>query len=102
MRIQIASDLHPEMRHRSLPGYNPALPAPADLLVLAGDIASPSRRGRRVYAGARAGRTRESFAWLQEQLVTPFNGRTVVVTHHGVAPPPVHPRYGNGPVNAAF
>jgi predicted phosphodiesterase len=45
---------------------------------------------------------KRSFAWLQEQLVTPFDGRTVVVTHHGVAPLSIHPRYGNDPVNAAF
>jgi predicted phosphodiesterase len=43
-----------------------------------------------------------SFAWLHEQLVTPFDGRTVVVTHHGVASLSIHPRYGNDPVNAAF
>jgi predicted phosphodiesterase len=43
-----------------------------------------------------------SFAWLHEQRVTPFDGRTVVVTHHGVAPLSIHPRYGNDPVNAAF
>ncbi|WP_031358300.1 metallophosphoesterase [Caballeronia sordidicola] len=44
----------------------------------------------------------KSFAWLQEQLVTPFDGRTVVVTHHGVAPASVHPRYRDDPVNAGF
>ena len=41
MRIQIASDLHLEMLHRSFPGYNPVKPSSsADVLVLAGDIAS--------------------------------------------------------------
>jgi len=44
----------------------------------------------------------QSFAWLQEQLVTPFDGHTVVVTHHGVAPASVHPRYRDDPVNAGF
>ena len=28
----------------------------------------------------------KSLAWLHEQLAIPFDGRTVVVTHHGVAP----------------
>ena len=32
----------------------------------------------------------------------PFDGRTVVVTHHGVAPLSIHPRYGDERVNAAF
>lgn len=43
-----------------------------------------------------------SLAWLREQLANPFDGRTVVVTHHGVAPQSVHPRYLADPVNAAF
>ncbi|SDR51285.1 Calcineurin-like phosphoesterase [Paraburkholderia fungorum] len=43
-----------------------------------------------------------SIHWLQKQLATPFDGKTIVVTHHGVAPSSVHPRYGNDPVNAAF
>ncbi|MGF6759210.1 metallophosphoesterase [Paraburkholderia sp. GAS42] len=43
-----------------------------------------------------------SFAWLQEQLVTPFDGKTIVVTHHGVAPPSVHPRYRGELANAGF
>ncbi|MGF6755636.1 metallophosphoesterase [Paraburkholderia sp. GAS42] len=45
---------------------------------------------------------RMSFAWLQEQLVTPFDGTTIVVTHHGVAPASVHPRYRGELVNAGF
>jgi predicted phosphodiesterase len=195
MRIQIASDLHLEMLHRSFPGYNPVEPSSAaDVLVLAGDIASHAdaveafanwpvpviyvhgnheayghqyshvadairartsgtvvrylERGAWVIGDVRflgcclwtdydlyrnraismrmAGQFmhdhtvikvspdewylpthalaehQKSFAWLQEQLVTPFDGRTVVVTHHGVAPPSVHARYGNDPVNAAF
>ncbi|CAB3741027.1 hypothetical protein LMG22037_06445 [Paraburkholderia phenoliruptrix] len=43
-----------------------------------------------------------SMEWLQNELAKPFDGRTVVVTHHGVAPPSVHPRYASDPVNAAF
>ncbi|MGF7131436.1 putative phosphodiesterase [Paraburkholderia sp. EB58] len=195
MRIQIASDLHLEMLHRSFPDYNPVEPSSsADVLVLAGDIASHAdaveafanwpvpviyvhgnheaygheyglvadairartsgtvirylERDASVIGDVRflgcclwtdydlyrdRARSMEmarrymhdhtvikaspdewylpthalaeherSFAWLQEQLVTPFDGRTVVVTHHGVAPPSIHPRYGVDPVNAAF
>ncbi|WP_027802508.1 metallophosphoesterase [Paraburkholderia dilworthii] len=43
-----------------------------------------------------------SLNWLRNELAKPFDGRTVVVTHHGVAPPSVHARYANDPINAAF
>jgi predicted phosphodiesterase len=194
MRLQIASDLHLEMLQRSFPGYNPVAPSGADVLVLAGDIASGTTAvdafGRwpvpviyvhgnhEAYGmeyGALAGdlRTRaagtavrylerdafildnvrflgcclwtdyglngtreqsmklagrvmndhsairasegerfrpehalaeheKALAWLQEQLALPFEGRTVVVTHHGVTPSSVHPRYLDDPGNAAF
>lgn len=36
---------------------------------------------------------RESYAWLSDQLATFYDGLTVVVTHHGVHPLSVHPRY---------
>jgi len=44
----------------------------------------------------------KALGWLQGQLADPFDGRTVVVTHHGVAPPSVHPRYLHDPVTPAF
>jgi predicted phosphodiesterase len=34
-----------------------------------------------------------SRAWLREQLAKPYDGRTVVVTHHAPHPGSVHPRY---------
>jgi hypothetical protein len=40
--------------------------------------------------------------WLQEQLQRPYDGWTVVVTHHGVHPYSVHPRYAGDITNAAF
>ncbi|MGZ5780870.1 MAG: metallophosphoesterase [Burkholderiaceae bacterium] len=43
-----------------------------------------------------------SRAWLQEKLDEPFNGKTVVVTHHGPHPQSIHPKYGNDPLNPAF
>ena len=195
MRIQIASDLHLEMLHRSFPGYNPVVPSSsADVLVRAGDIASLTD-GVEAFADwpvpviyvhgnheaygyqyslvaetirARASGTvvrylerdacvigdvrflgcclwtdydlyrdrersmkmahlcmrdhatirseggvrflpehaldehEKSLAWLHEQLAMPFDGRTVVVTHHGVSPRSIHPRYGDERVNAAF
>jgi Icc-related predicted phosphoesterase len=44
----------------------------------------------------------KSLIWLQERLMTPFDGRTMVVTHHGVTPASVHARYRDDPVNAGF
>ena len=43
-----------------------------------------------------------SRAWLQRELSRPYDGKTVVVTHHGPHPHSVHPRYAGDPVNAAF
>lgn len=41
-------------------------------------------------------------AWLAQQLAEPFDGPTVVVTHHAPSPHSVHPRYAGSPVNAGF
>jgi predicted phosphodiesterase len=50
---------------------------------------------------ARAEHT-QSRAWLQQQLALSFDGKTVVVTHHGPHPKSVHPRYAGDILNAAF
>jgi predicted phosphodiesterase len=50
---------------------------------------------------ARAEHTK-SRAWLQQQLALPFDGKTVVVTHHGPHRNSVHPRYAGDLLNAAF
>lgn len=44
----------------------------------------------------------ESRAWLEQELATPYDGRTVVISHHGPHPASVHPRYATDPLNAAF
>lgn len=43
-----------------------------------------------------------SRAWLERELAAPYNGKTVVVTHHAPHPLSVHPRYAGDPTNAAF
>lgn len=43
-----------------------------------------------------------SRAWLAEELARPFDGKTVVVTHHGCHPLSVHARYATSDINAAF
>lgn len=44
----------------------------------------------------------ESRAWLVSELSKPWQGKTVVVTHHGPHPLSVHPRYVDNPLNSAF
>lgn len=44
----------------------------------------------------------QSRAWLQTKLEEPFDGPTVVVTHHAPHPGSVHPRYAGIQLNAAF
>lgn len=44
----------------------------------------------------------ESRAWLEQELAKPFDGKTVVVTHHGCHPLSIHPRYSGQPLNGAF
>lgn len=40
--------------------------------------------------------------WLCAELEKPFDGKTVVVTHHAPHPGSIHPRFALSPVNAAF
>jgi predicted phosphodiesterase len=41
-------------------------------------------------------------AWLEAQLQQPFDGPTVVVTHHAPSPRSVHPRFAGSPLNGCF
>lgn len=43
-----------------------------------------------------------SRAWLKAELAKPFEGKTVVISHHGPHPLSVHPRYAGDPLNACF
>lgn len=40
--------------------------------------------------------------WLQSELHKPFDGKTVVITHHAPHPLSIHPRFQLSPINAAF
>jgi len=44
----------------------------------------------------------QSRNWLGRQLAIPYEGKTVVVTHHGPHPLSVHPRYVDDYLSAAF
>ena len=43
-----------------------------------------------------------SRAWLEQELNKPYDGKTVVISHHGPHPLSVHPRYVGEALNAAF
>jgi predicted phosphodiesterase len=45
---------------------------------------------------------RRAVTWLEAELARPFDGKTVVVTHHGVSPDSIHPRFHDHPVNPGF
>jgi Icc-related predicted phosphoesterase len=43
-----------------------------------------------------------SVAWLREELAKPFDGETIVVTHHGPSAKSVHEVYRTDPLSPAF
>ena len=43
-----------------------------------------------------------SRAWLEDALARPYQGRTVVVTHHAPHVQSIHPRFADSYLNAAF
>lgn len=44
----------------------------------------------------------QNVAWLESVLSIPFDGKTVVVTHHAPHPKSIHSRFDLSPINAAF
>ncbi|HEX5485498.1 MAG TPA: metallophosphoesterase [Limnobacter sp.] len=44
----------------------------------------------------------QNLDWLESALAVPFDGKTVVVTHHAPHPQSIHPRFNLSPINAAF
>ncbi|MFN4327573.1 MAG: metallophosphoesterase [Limnobacter sp.] len=44
----------------------------------------------------------ENVDWLKRALAEPFEGKTVVVTHHAPHALSIHPRFNLSPINAAF
>ena len=43
-----------------------------------------------------------SAAWLQRKLDEPFDGPSVVITHHAPSRRSIHPRFAGSPLNACF
>lgn len=44
----------------------------------------------------------QSRAYIEKTLAVPFDGATVVVTHHAPHPGSLHPRFGNELLSAAY
>jgi hypothetical protein len=40
--------------------------------------------------------------WLAHRLAEPFDGPTVVITHHAPSPRSIHPRFAGSPLNGCF
>lgn len=45
---------------------------------------------------------RRNADWLHTRLEAPFDGPTVVITHHAPSPRSIHPRFAGSPLNACF
>lgn len=45
---------------------------------------------------------KRSLKWLKEKLAEPFDGKTVVITHHGPSPACQNPRFPMSPISAGF
>lgn len=61
-----------------------------------------TRDGERFTASDALRDHERSRVWLREELCRPYDGKTVVVTHHGPHPFSVHPRYAEDITSAAF
>lgn len=60
-------------------------------------------RGGELFTPEHALREHEaSRSWLMRELAQPYDGTTVVISHHAPHPLSIHPRYVGDPVNAAF
>ncbi|WP_211444185.1 metallophosphoesterase family protein [Collimonas humicola] len=44
----------------------------------------------------------DSVAWLEQQFAQPYDGPTVVISHHAPSAQSVHPRFAGSPLNACF
>lgn len=61
------------------------------------------KTGRHSFAAQDAlDRHTESLEWLSSELAKPFDGKTVVVTHHGPHPLSVHQRYAGDALSAGY
>jgi predicted phosphodiesterase len=61
------------------------------------------RKGRHAFTPSDAlARHKIARAWLETELAKPFDGKTVVVSHHAPHPLSVHSRYIGDQLNAAF
>lgn len=66
------------------------------------DFVAIRHQGRRFTPRASVALHEDSVAWLSKELAKPFEGRTVVVTHHAPSTMSVAPRFKTDPLSPAF
>ncbi|MDX1669491.1 MAG: metallophosphoesterase, partial [Limnobacter sp.] len=59
-------------------------------------------RGDKFTPAAAIGLHETNVNWLASKLDEPFEGKTVIITHHAPHPGSIHPRFALSPINAAF
>ena len=57
---------------------------------------------RRLHPNDTIRRHEQSRAWLTSSLATPFEGKTVVVTHHAPSPRSIEPKFSSDPMSPAY
>ena len=72
----------------------------AELLMT--DYRVVSYKGRRLKPIDTSMYCAEAISFLTRELLRPFDGPTVVVTHHAPSPKSIHPRFAENAINAAF
>jgi Icc-related predicted phosphoesterase len=95
MRLHILNDLHTEFEDFEPPATD------ADVVILAGDI-GVGLGGQRFTPDDAIRLHSASRDWLAVMLAEPFEGKTVVVTHHAPSSLSVHPRYAKNLLTPAF
>jgi Icc-related predicted phosphoesterase len=66
------------------------------------DFRDIEHRGRPLTPEATVRFHQRALRFLDRVFATPFKGKTVMITHHGISPMSIHPRFAGNPVNPGF
>jgi Icc-related predicted phosphoesterase len=70
--------------------------------LLMSDYRVVANGGKRLKAVDTSERFKTAIQFLREELLRPFDGQTVVITHHAPSSKSIHPRYVGNAINGAF